>query len=247
MDSSKHRNDNKFTDRFHKACVNGDLEKVSKLLRKKEKIDLTRLEEKITLYSTLDNGHRKIVKILLEIGVDANEENGLPMSPLQLATLNREFKIVKLLLKHGADVNHENFEKVTPLHYACLVGHLKITKELLKYNPDVNAVDDNNFYKTPLRYAAFMGNNVHVVEELLNHGADIDFKDVFGTALHWAMQCEEGVNVDIVKMLLKRGCNTNIRAKLTVYNDELPMCTAFELALKMKSFDIVKVIAFHET
>ena len=49
-------------------------------------------------------------------------------------------------------------------------------------------------------------------------------------------------SVDIVKMLLKHGCNTNVRAKLS---EELPMCTALEMALDMKSIDIVKIIAYH--
>ena len=52
----------------------------------------------------------------------------------------------------------------------------------------------------------------------------------------------------IVKILLKNGCNTKVRAKLTYDDDfDLPDCTPFEMALDMKSINIVKMIAFHET
>ena len=186
------------------------------------------------------------MKILLQIGVNANDESSLTkISPLQWAIIFREnFYIVKSLLEHGADVHHQNSLNQTPLHYACLIGRFEITKELLKYSPDINAVCQDNGLKTPLMLAAEMGNS-DVVVELLNHGADVDFKDSdHGTALHLATQWV-GKNVRIVKTLLKYGCNTNVRAKLSAEGDELPMCSAFECALKMISINIVKTIAFH--
>ena len=86
-----------------------------------------------------------------------------------------------------------------------MIGHLEITKELLKHNPDVNSVCvEDNGLETPLMYAAEAGHS-HVVEELLMHGADIDFKDAnLGTALHLAVQCKNK-NIDTVNTLLKYG------------------------------------------
>ena len=127
-------------------------------------------------------------------------------------------------------------------HCDKLGGNFKIVQELLKHEPEVNAFSDGVF-DTPLMYAAGMGRS-DVVEELLNHGASIDYKNAeFGTALHLA--CESG-NVEIVRRLLKLGCNTNARARLTAYHDLLPMCTAFELALNMKSIATMKTIAYHQ-
>ena len=243
MDPPMIRFSNDITNEFHDACVNGELDKVCNLLREKELIDVKQLEEKDTLCISVKEGHEKVVKILLQIGLDANKEPN--MSPLQWAIIfSGNFGIVKSLLEHGANVHHQNSLNLTPLHYACLIGRFEITKELLKYNPDINAVCQDNGLKTPLMLAAEMGNS-DVVVELLNHGADVDFKDSdHGTALHLATQWI-GKNVKTVKTLLKYGCNTNVRAKLSAKGDALPMCSASELALKMNSINIVKTIAFH--
>lgn len=84
---------------------------------------------------------------------------------------------------------------------------------------------------------------MEIVEELLKHGADINFSDPrYGSAMHLAMRHEE-----IVKILLKNGCNTDFRAKFYDDDFDLPDCTPFEMALDMESIDIVKMIAFYET
>ena len=126
MDSSKLKNVNGVTNKFHKACINGKLDKVCNLLRKKELIDFKKLEEKETLIITLKKGHEKVVKILLEIGVNANNKpSSTKISPLQWAIIfKRNLDIVKLLLEHGANVNHLSFTEETPLHLACMIGHL---------------------------------------------------------------------------------------------------------------------------
>ena len=248
MDSPMIKFSEDVTNEFHYACVNSELDKVHKLLTKKEVIDVKQLEEKGTLFISVKEGHEKVVNVLLQIGVNANNKPGLlTYSIIKWAiSLKGNFAIVKSLLKHGADVHHQNLLKETPLHFACMIGCLEITKELLKHNPDVNAVcEDDNGLKTPLMLASESG-SLDVMEELVMHGADIDFKDAnLGTALHLATQCE-GENVENIKTLLKYGCNTNARAKLSAEGVELPMCTAFELALKMKSIVIVKTIVFHE-
>ena len=110
---------------------------------------------------------------------------------------------------------------------------------------------------TPLMCAAFKG-HFKIVEELLKHGADIDFSDPkYGSAMHLAMECEqvakaldlpmENEHEQSVKILLKNGCNTKVRAKLNWQDVQLPDCTPFELALDMKSINIVKMITYQET
>ena len=134
----------------------------------------------------------------------------------------------------------------TPLHKACWEGHLEIVKELLKYKPNINAIckGDERIKMTPLMSAAING-YFEIVEELTKHGAEINFSDPrCGSAMHLAISIEHEL---IVRTLLKNGCNINFRAKLSSEDDYLPDCTAFELALGMKSIDIVKMIAYHET
>ena len=168
---------------------------------------------------------------------------------MHFACTRKNLGIVQLLLQHNADVKAREMDQRTPLHFACIEGHLEIVKELLKHKPDINATwtTEESVKMTPLMLALASDlGYLDVVEELLMHGADIDFKDAnVGNALHLAVEYGEK-NVDTVKMLLKYGCNTNVRAKMTSDDEELPMCTAFELALNMKSISNVKTIAYHE-
>ena len=39
---------------------------------------------------------------------------------------------------------------------------------------------------------------------------------------------------------MKNGCNTNVRARLTLNNVNLPDCTPFEMALDLNSINIAK-------
>ena len=371
---------NDITAEFHKACINGELERVSKLLYNKEEIDVAYLNDEITLCTTVEKSHVEIVKILLEIGVNANQidlnkrtplhhakslsiakmllENGANVdpqdyhgeTPLHKACKNGRVEVVQLLIKHNAGVNKQNRLGETPLHVAskynttssivkmllengayvdtrdfgngcngrtgtalheacdngnleivqtlfqhhadvnalndygeiplhqaCLKGHLKIVQmllkhsskvnikarfdetplheachagsleivqELIKHKADVNAVFNGPFgLRTPLLVAVENGFS-EIVEELLKHGADINFSDDNVNAFHLAI--EDG-HVEVVKKLLINGCNPKVRAQALYVIDELPNCTAFELALHLRSFDIMKMVAFHVT
>ena len=75
------------------------------------------------------------------------------------------------------------------------------------------------------------------MEELLKHGADISSSPY----LHLSIQKRR---IEVVKAFLKNGCNTKFRIK-KIYNEVLPDCNAFELALYFRSVDIVKIIAFN--
>ena len=249
----------RITKAFHEASICGDLENVTKLLStRKGDIDVKTLNEKRTLHKTVylsikcssqkeEDAYLEVVKVLSEIGVDLEQKDSKGNTPLHLACggLGRKGnpRIVEILLYHGASVHAENGQGCTPLHKACvaMVGNLMIVQGLLKHEAEVNAFSYVVYDITPLMLAAAVG-RLDVFEELLNHGASIDFKNAeFGTALHLACQSE---NVEIMKRLLKLGCNTIARARLTAYQNELPMCTAFEVALNMKSIKTMKIIVY---
>ena len=193
----------------------------------------------------LDNP--RIVKILLQHGASVHANDGFGFTLLHLACWIRNFNVMLLPKQNQANVHVHAMDDVqgTPLHKACLARRLEVVQELLKYKPNINGVYklDGRIEVTPLMCAALQG-HFEIVEELLKHGADINISDPdYGSALHLAIEYK---HEQTVKTLLKHGCNTNVQAKLTVYGDELLMCTAFELALNIKSIDVVKTIAYHE-
>ena len=153
-----------------------------------------------------------------------------------------KLEIVRILLQHNADVDARDKEGETPLHVACELGRLEIVRELLKHNPNVNAnaTKCRNMRLTPLMFAAMKGFS-EIVEELLLHGADINFSGSFlGNALNIAI--EKG-HVEMVKTLLKNGCNTNAKSKMFDKNEAY---TAFESSLYLGYTDMLKMLAFHK-
>ena len=77
--------------------------------------------EKTPLYKACENGHFKIVKILLENQANTYKcriDTGA--SPLYIASQHGHLEIIKILLTNFGDINKERTDKgVTPLYIAC--------------------------------------------------------------------------------------------------------------------------------
>ena len=120
------------TNEFHKACINGNVEKVTNFLSRKEEIDVKQLDKKYTLEKAVLYGYSEIVELLLEIGVNANKKN-TGLRPLHYACDGGNLKIVEILLENGADID-AIFEggNRTPLDIAVWREMNSITRLLLK-------------------------------------------------------------------------------------------------------------------
>ena len=219
------------------ACYFGPSELVQILLKHNADINKEDRWTYTPLHFVLRSKASGIVEILLENGADLNEINSEGKTLLHQACFYGELKVVQKLLRHHADIDAKGWSDVTPLVEACMSGHLKIVQELLKHKPNINA-----FYRgitkkfTPLDIAVING-FPEILEELLKHGADISSSPY----LHLSIQKRR---IEVVKAFLKNGCNTKFRIK-KIYNEVLPDCNAFELALYFRSVDIVKIIAFN--
>ena len=227
----------RITKAFHEASINGDVEKVTKLLSRKGDIDVKALNEKCTLHSAVSFRFTEIVKILLKIGCHVNGLNWLGNTPLNWAVgFESNLPVVQILLENGANIDARDSEDKTALYKACQYQKHEIVQELLKHNPEIDAVSKASHGTTPLQAAAFEG-NVKIFEKLMKHGANIDHLDFSKTSvLTYAVFRS---NVHIVKKLLKHGCKKNIRET----SFEL---TEIEAALEVESYDTFKMLAFHE-
>jgi ankyrin repeat protein len=73
----------------------------------------------------IQNGHERVIQILLDHGIDANARSGKNHgSALQEAAAYGNEKIVQILLDHGADVTDEALKK------AADKGHEKVSQML---------------------------------------------------------------------------------------------------------------------
>ena len=151
-----------------------------------------------------ENGHSRIVKLLLEQDVHPDTPDAeYSRTPLSVAAGNGHEGIVKLLLERK-DVNPNSSSKygITPLWQAAENGHEGIVKLLLE-RKDVNPDSSSKSGRTPLSCAAMRGHEgvVKLLLERKDVHPDTPGSYYSQTPLSYAaMRGHEGV----VKLLLER-------------------------------------------
>ncbi|XP_076684261.1 uncharacterized protein LOC143377154 [Andrena cerasifolii] len=154
---------------LHIATRGGYLEIVEHLLKYGANVYSASENGQTPLYFAVGNGHKKIVKLLLERGayVDGKDKNDKTI--LHLAVQYGSPIIVKRILKQCPNLNDKSNSSV--LNAAVQgygVGRREIVKNLLEYGFTVNPEDGFSFM-----HPAIEKGYVELVEELLEHGADV--------------------------------------------------------------------------
>ena len=128
----------------------GDKEKFMELFSQilalpKNTIDINYRDENglTALHYSCDEGHLKIVKILLEAKCDPNIKSKEKETPLHLASKRGYFDICKILIDNGAILNIYNSESNSPIHYACMNNHVELIKYFLTKDLEI---DSKNIY-----------------------------------------------------------------------------------------------------
>lgn len=182
-------------DEFLDAVRRGDAQTVSDLLRSQP--ELTRFADeyaKTGLHWAAETNQLETARVLLDAGTDIEAVTTWGATPLDWAATMGSASVAELLLDRGAS----GFTIVV----AAALGKLE----------DVKRMFESEAYKSILSdamYAAARNGHTEVVEYLLDHGATIDVKGIFGaTGLHWA-----AINGhrNTVELLITRGATLNIR------------------------------------
>lgn len=116
--------------------------------------------------------HSKVVKMFLDMGVDANLQGADGRSPLHFTDYDND--CVKLLLEAGANPNATDNNGTTPLH------HLYVNKDYVKLllEADANPNIVNNSGATPLHYVVSSKySNYKCAELMVMSGAKFDIID----------------------------------------------------------------------
>ncbi|KAI9733944.1 MAG: hypothetical protein M1834_002599 [Cirrosporium novae-zelandiae] len=106
-------------------------------------INLMDKGERTPLSYAGQNGHERIVRLLLHYKAKTDSKDGFGRTPLSYAAQYGREAIVKLLLDQKAETDSKDYYRLTPLLYAAEKGYKTVVKLLLDENVDINSRDEN--------------------------------------------------------------------------------------------------------
>ena len=206
---------------FLEAVKRGDASAVADFLRSRNGFAHVADEYgKTGLHWAAETDRAHVAQMLLDAGADIEAKTSWGATPLDWAAAMGSINVADLLLSRGAS----GFTLVV----AAGLGKLEEVKAIVASGADLSAhrrrgapesADDDHWpadsahiqrdVLSDAMYAAGRNGHTQVVEYLLDHGAAIDAKGVFGaTALHWA-----AINGhrNTIELLVARGANLDIR------------------------------------
>lgn len=182
----------------------------------------------------------KGVKELLAKGVDVNiREKTMGSTPLIVAcSLEGTDEIIELLISKGADVNIQGtYDGRTALMWAA-ANSKKAVELLLKNGAEVNVKGVEGMTAFIQSIFGILSGSVttEVCDLLLKKGENINAQLTGADATGWTALMFASTNgkLDLVKYLISRGADVNLKAK-----DDT---TALSLAIKDKNAEIIKVL-----
>jgi ankyrin repeat protein len=162
-------------------------------------------------------GNSRTVKLLLDHGADAREQNKFGVTALLPGAASGDLETVRLLLDAGAKV--DAFPRSgdprtaglatglrTPLMWAAYNNDVKMVRFLLDKGADPN---QSTFFGNPLSHACW-NDGFEAAELLIDQGANVHARDGMAdfTPLHWAAG-NEALKPHLVKLLLGSGADPN--------------------------------------
>lgn len=189
------------------ATIQGDAERVQKLLRSGADPNQRDPEGQTALLFSAFYGHLEVTRVLLENGAEVDARAGSGPTALILAANKGNLEIASLLLAKGADVNAAQEDGGTALIEATQEGgNLELIRLLIDSGADVRAKKKSGF--TALILASTRG-ELEVMKLLLKSGAEPNPGPGEFPPLLFAVQ--KG-HVDAARLLLENGADPEAEA-----------------------------------
>ena len=186
------------------AAKIGYFECFEQLLKAGANADSKDSYENTPLSMACEHGSTRMIKLLIEKGVDLEmRAGGTRGTALHKAANWGYLNCVDLLLETGADKDARDIMNRTPLMLACIHAPAAegIIKKLLEFGSDVNALSNDS--KTALHFVCARGLEPSM---LIEAGSDPNVKDLDGnTPLHLAAS---GGHCVVVERLIAVGAST---------------------------------------
>jgi ankyrin repeat protein len=149
------------------------------------------------------------VKVLLDSGVDVNQQSGYGWSPLLVATQNRYYKLASYLIERGADVNLPNKGGWVPLYLATDNRNIENGDYPVR-KPDMDHLD---FIKLLLDKGADVNHRVKDSSETRTVFTNQWLNEDGATAF---LRASQSGDVELMKLLLSKGADPKIETLLGV-------------------------------
>jgi ankyrin repeat protein len=208
------------------------------LLENGANINLTSNDRITVLHFACMINNYRVTKILIERGkkfkININPKCKQGLTPLLIATTKNNYFLIKYLLDNGSDPNLSDDNKNTPLMVACENSELgefmfctpKDKEDLKKimYNRVINKPEitdltikeeyeqiyyERNNNRTGIKGVVTQCANMHIVELLINNGANLNSQNAYGfTPL---MRAVEEYNIILVEYLINKKVNLELK------------------------------------
>jgi ankyrin repeat protein len=179
------------------AAEAGDMDKIKKLLAKREDINARDQRGRPVLHLAIWKNHIDAARFLIDQGADVHAQdiakNDLTrQTPLHLVgrVTATSAELVQALLGKGADVNARDSRGWTPLMWAAASGHVEIVKLLIEHADDVNLRDTHKHNEG--HTARMHTYHLEILTLLLQHGADPNLRNDRGLTSYEAALFQAG-------------------------------------------------------
>ena len=118
----------------------GESQKLLDVLTREKAIDLnsTLLDDWTALHLAANEGHKEVVKILIDHGANIEAEARRNRRALHIACLRGNLEVVKILINAKAELSAKDKDSYTPLHFTSENGSNDIIRLLLENGASPN-------------------------------------------------------------------------------------------------------------
>jgi ankyrin repeat protein len=157
----------------------------------------------VVLEETCNRGEINQIPMLIDQGAPIDLKMGRQGSTPLMEASTRDLSITRFLIGKGAKLDVTDAEGNTALNDACIEGKSDCAMVLIDAGANPNLGNQNG--QTPLISAAGDHDDA-LVKALLAHHADVNQNTKFGSALMWAIYCNQ---LTTMKLLVDAGAGVN--------------------------------------